>query len=352
MSAQGALPRKSTGCSHPSHCLPSVFTMPNCAFSMICQTNVTATTGATYGSSMRERARPRPRNGIQNPGSVKTVAKLSRVSGLTSPFSAMLVKSVSWKARTRFQITGMMTIARTMIVVGRTITNPARLSRLGMAEGRGRPLCRAARGGVGGGADRVIDSLLQLRLQLIDGTGCRRRRIARACPRAETRGGFRHRQLCVYRSEQRSLPLRDGPAVDLGRHPEESIDRRCVVQVRQLLLGVHTRLQALPPVGELRGCLRGSGAQWKLALRGHAEPFQVPVGEHVLEELFGRGCIGVLGHQPRCRLPVRGPLCAIGALDGGDDSAVLGQPGRVGCALWTRRQSIVSEAAELVKNVG
>src|SRR5690348_14962289 len=119
---------------------------------------------------------------LQNPGSVKTSTKLFRVNELRSPFSAMLVKSVSWNARIRFQITGTITIARMMIVVGRTMLRPARLSRSASADRRGRPREGAAfvGVGVGGVASCVMESLLQLRLQLLDRIRRRLRRLARA----------------------------------------------------------------------------------------------------------------------------------------------------------------------------
>ena len=40
--------------------------MPNCGLSIVVHTKVAATTGATYGTSMQARTRPRPRNGLRN----------------------------------------------------------------------------------------------------------------------------------------------------------------------------------------------------------------------------------------------------------------------------------------------
>jgi hypothetical protein len=39
--------------------------MPSSGLSMICQTKVTATTGATYGNSIDARTRVRPLNGLR-----------------------------------------------------------------------------------------------------------------------------------------------------------------------------------------------------------------------------------------------------------------------------------------------
>ena len=51
------------GSCQPSNRRAPVLTMPNCGFSTTVHTNVAATTGATYGSSMQARTAPRPRNG-------------------------------------------------------------------------------------------------------------------------------------------------------------------------------------------------------------------------------------------------------------------------------------------------
>src|SRR5829696_9778357 len=54
--------RNATGSFHPSTEVPTALTIPNCGFSIVCHTNVTATTGATYGSSMDARTNVRPGN--------------------------------------------------------------------------------------------------------------------------------------------------------------------------------------------------------------------------------------------------------------------------------------------------
>ena len=52
--------RNATGSSQPSTDVPIAFTMPNWGFSIVCHTNVTATTGATYGRSIDARTNVRP----------------------------------------------------------------------------------------------------------------------------------------------------------------------------------------------------------------------------------------------------------------------------------------------------
>ena len=47
-----ALDRNAIGSSQPRNGVPQSLTMPNCGLSIICHTKVTATTGATYGSSI------------------------------------------------------------------------------------------------------------------------------------------------------------------------------------------------------------------------------------------------------------------------------------------------------------
>src|SRR5215218_5660492 len=52
--------RNATGSSQPSTEVPTALTIPNCGFSIVCHTNVTATTGATYGRSMDARTQVPP----------------------------------------------------------------------------------------------------------------------------------------------------------------------------------------------------------------------------------------------------------------------------------------------------
>ena len=54
--------RNGIGESQPRMSVPTAFTNPSCGESSTCQMNVIATTGATHGSSIAPRTRPRPRN--------------------------------------------------------------------------------------------------------------------------------------------------------------------------------------------------------------------------------------------------------------------------------------------------
>ena len=55
--------RKGIGASQPRTSVPIALTSPSCGDSSTVHTNVMATTGATHGSSIAPRTRPRPRNG-------------------------------------------------------------------------------------------------------------------------------------------------------------------------------------------------------------------------------------------------------------------------------------------------
>ena len=55
--------RNGIASSQPRNLVPHAFTMPYSGLSATVQTNVAATTGVMYGSSITARTAPRPRNG-------------------------------------------------------------------------------------------------------------------------------------------------------------------------------------------------------------------------------------------------------------------------------------------------
>ena len=300
--------RKGIGASQPRRSVPTALTSPSCGDSRTVHTNVIATTGATHGSSITPRTRPRPRNGrrtssaahepehdraggpedgvLERRAAAPTQNRPSRTAArscaaCTGPMSRST--DCSWISRMRLndrtsaQITGRITMTRITRKVGETMASPARASRRArVSRARGAAWPRPAAAARSEERHRVaysrpawISSMVALASRELLG------RVG-AADHGRHRAG--ERLLAGQRAEQGALPLREGPALEVLHALAERRRSTPGRRTRSAAPCVSTPLSSsAQAVCVLLRVLASPGADGVLALRREPQPAHVAV---------------------------------------------------------------------------